>query len=102
MDANDTTYEGWFIRTVTGIDNPDDWKRGDPDRYIVRGVAEFPPLDPGADEWTSIAPITAESRHFANPVFARRFHAEVAVKLQQLIDERRPAVEGWGDHDSAP
>lgn len=94
MDSNDTTYEGWDIHTGRGIDNPDDWKPGDPDRYIVRGYAVWPPLAKGADDWTSIEPVLAESEHFTDERLARRYHAEVAVKLQQLIDERRVQT-GW-------
>lgn len=94
MDANETSHAGWHIRTVTGFDNPEGWKPGDPDTYVVRGVAEFPPFDPEAENWASTDPLTAESRPFTNMALTRRFHAEVEVKLRELIDARRPG-EGW-------
>jgi hypothetical protein len=95
MDSNETTYEGWAIRTVTGIDNPDDWTPGKPDRFIVRGYAQWPELQAGWENWSDITPIRSESKHFTEPRLRQRFHAEVAVKLQSAIDARRLADEGW-------
>lgn len=89
MDSNDTTHHHWLIRTVTGYDNPEDWRSGDPDRYIVRGYAQFPPNGIDGFSWTDLTPIEAQSRHFTNKALERRFHAEVIGMLQDAIDARR-------------
>ena len=89
MDSNDTTYHHWQIRTVTGIDNPEDWRKGDPDRYIVRGYAQFPPNGIDSFSWTDLAPIEAESEHFADARDTARQHATVIGRLQDAIDARR-------------
>lgn len=86
-----TTHNDWEVRTVVAIDNPDDWKPGDPDRYFVRGVAIFPPAARDGFSFTSLDPLTADSAHFTDERLAPRFHAEVAVQLQLAIDARRSA-----------
>lgn len=86
---NETVHEGWLIRTVVGYDNPEGWTKGDPDRYIVRGVAEFPPNGIDGFSFLSLDPLTDESEHFDVPAQAGIHHAKVTQKLQEAIDALR-------------
>lgn len=89
MDANETTHAGWHIRTLTGFDNPEGWKRGDPDTYVVRGVAEFPRDGVDAFSWLSLEPLVEKSERFTDRSQAGAHHAKVADQLAQRIDALR-------------
>jgi len=39
--STESRHLDWNIRTVVGIDNPDDRKPDDRDRYFVRGIDEI-------------------------------------------------------------
>lgn len=84
-----STHHVWEIRTVVGIDNPDDWKRGDPDTYVVRGVAQFPAGGVDAFSWLSLDPLTAESERFTDERLAMFWHDQVTGRLQEMIDGLR-------------
>lgn len=75
----------WEIRTVVGFDNPDDWKPGDPDRYLVRGVAELR-HDGDRFRYTSDAPLLATTEHFDDARRAAVWHADARLQLQDMIN----------------
>lgn len=83
--STDSTHLDWNIRTVVGIDNPEDWKPGDPDRYFVRGIAEF---DQGGDRfgYSSIDAQTVDTDHFTDERLAARYHGEATSRLWQAIE----------------
>lgn len=75
----------WEIRTVVGIDNPDDWEPGNPDRFYVRGIAEVRP-DGDRFGYTSNEPLIVTTEHFDDERLARRYHGEATIKLQEMIN----------------
>ena len=83
--ATQSSHLGWEIRTTVGIDNPDNWKHGDPDRYFVCGIAE---LAPNADrfDYSSDQPQTFSTPHFTDERMAARFHGEATSRLWQMIE----------------
>ena len=81
-------FMDWHIRTVVDFDNPDDWKPGDPDRYVVRGVAEVR-ADGDRFSYSSNEPLTYTTGHFYEERRAAVYHAEASVDLQQRISRMK-------------
>lgn len=83
--ATESRHMDWELRTVVGIDNPDGWKPGDPDRYLVRGIAELA-HDGDRFKYSSDQPQLFDTEHFTDAGLARRHHGEATMKLQALIN----------------
>jgi hypothetical protein len=83
--STESRHLDWELRTVVGIDNPDDWKPGDPDRYFVRGIATLA-HDGDKFGYSSEDPISLDGAHFTDPSLARRYHGEATMRLQELIN----------------
>jgi hypothetical protein len=86
--ATESEFMDWYIRTVVGIDNPDEWKPGDADRYFVRGVAEVK-RDDSRFNYTSNEPVIFTTGHFTDPRLAPSFHGEARMELEQAIGRLR-------------
>lgn len=80
-----STHLEWDIRTVVGIDNPDDWKPGDPDRYFVRGIATLLP-DADRFNYADDQPQIVDGAHFTDESLADGQHAAATRALQQLLN----------------
>lgn len=83
--STESRHLDWNIRTVVGIDNPDDWTRGDPDRYFVRGLAEIA-HDGDRFSYSSDKAISVDTPHFTDERLAARYHGEATAQLWKLID----------------
>ncbi|GEM_PF-5329979 len=86
--ATTTTHLDWEIHTVVGIDNPDDWKLGDPDRYFVRGIATLLP-DADRFNYTDDEPQIVDGDHFTDESLAEGQHAAATQALLRLINGLR-------------
>lgn len=83
--STESEHLDWDIRTVVGIDNPGDWKPGDPDRFFVRGIAEVS-ADGDRFNYSSDKPLTVTTEHFTDERLARRYHGEATAALWKLIE----------------
>lgn len=83
--STETTHLDWEIRTVVGIDNPDDWKPGDADRLFVRGIATLR-ADGDRFGYSSDRPQTFDTEHFTDERLAPRYHGEATMQLKQAIN----------------
>lgn len=84
----DSRHLDWDIRTTVGIDNPDDWKPGDPDRLFVRGIATLA-ADGDRFGYTDDQPQIIDGTHFTNEGLANEQHAAAQRALQLLINGLR-------------
>lgn len=84
----DSRHLDWDIRTTVGIDNPDDWKPGDPDRLFVRGVATLA-ADGDRFDYTDDQPQIIDGTHFTDESLAGEQHAAAQRALQMLINGLR-------------
>lgn len=86
--STESRYMDWEIRTVVGIDNPDDWRPGDPDRYLVRGIAELA-HDGDRFAYSSDKAQVFDTEHFTDANLARRYHGEAAMRLEAIVSALR-------------
>lgn len=76
-------HEGWTIQTECREDKPDDWKPGDPLRFIAWGTATFQRdyIFPGT--WTSKGQQSFTHTHFED---SNRAHKEIHAALVAKVD----------------
>lgn len=83
--STESRHLDWNIRTVVAIDNPDDWKPGDPDRYFVRGIAEIA-RDGDRFNYTSDQAQIVDTAYFTDLRMTGRHHGEATSRLWQAIE----------------
>jgi len=82
-------HEGWTISTECREDNLEDWKPGDPIRYVAWGSATLKRDNTFLGTWASKAPQSFPHTHFSD---YNQAHREIRSNLIAKIDSLKQAA----------